>query len=105
MREHFRGVVYPKGEKKPGRYQYMVAGIIITDEPINVGHLHSDGYIDGETFGRILPVLAGLKAYAPPYRLGDAVQALHAMADCDPSVDKRIEHSVFPVGKGKPPVE
>ena len=39
MQEHFRGVVWPRGETeqpkgKPKVYRYVVVGMLVTDEPI-----------------------------------------------------------------------
>lgn len=33
-REHFRGVVWPRGRHESGAYRYVVVGLLVTDEPI-----------------------------------------------------------------------
>lgn len=111
MREHFRGVLWPAGEVAPGRYQYRIAGLIITDTPIDVGS--SMGYLDGDThtpdFGRgelqgtLLPALKKLQVYEPPHRYGDASDAMLTMQVCDPGVDKKLAHDVCVPRSAKPP--
>lgn len=86
-KEHFRGVVYPKGEVAPGQFQYVVVGVIVSDKPLDVGFTHSDGYLDGSTGGGLLDLLGCLGKYKAPHRFGDAGSLLTALGACDPAND------------------
>ena len=99
MREHFRGVVWPSGEVAPKRYLYKIAGVIITDQPIDVGH--STGYLDGDTHQLdlvslevtgLLHRLEKLQVYEPPYVLGDATSIFFAMDNFNPEKDVKMSH-------------
>lgn len=89
-REHFRGVVWHR-EKAGGFHQYTVIGIVVTDEPIDVGTTGSDRYIDGETGGAVLDALAKLDEYNAPSRFGDASSILMAMGRCNPATDGKCK--------------
>ena len=103
-REHFRGTVWPFGEVSPGNFKYVVVGIVITDKPIDVGFTHSDGYIDGETFGGLLPLLQCLPQYKTPYRFGDAKNFLCSLGRCDPMKDGPVQRVNAPLPVCEVPV-
>ena len=103
-REHFRGTVWPKGEVAPGNFKYVVIGVVVTDTPIDVGFTHSDGYLDGETFGGLLPLLQCLPQCKTPYTFGEAESFLCSLAHCKPTVDGPVQRVNVPLPVCEVPV-
>jgi hypothetical protein len=77
MREHFRGVVWPR-EAVKGQYRYVVIGMLVTDEPIP--ELEADQIVlDGNAAG-MKDSLAVIRQVPSDFR-GDANAVLHALSE------------------------
>jgi len=83
VKEHFRGVIWPRGEAKqkdlPKVYRYMVIGLLVTDEPIEGIEGKNEIVVDGPKnplSAAMSDVLQGLKQKKPAFKLGDANQVL-----------------------------
>lgn len=80
MKEHFRGVIWPRGETpqpeplKPV-YRYIVVGMLITDKPVEGLEGKNELVVDGSAEG-LAQILQQLPVKQPRNRLGDATDVL-----------------------------
>ena len=56
MKEHFRGVIWPKQKTnevpKDGLYRYVVVGMLVTDKPMGSFDVN-EVVVDGNTYGLV----------------------------------------------------
>lgn len=83
MREHFRGVVWPK--QKNGLYRYVVVGMLVSETPIE-GLSKDQIVLDGYAAG-MKNVLEAIQQKPSSFR-GDAN---HALLELENLVDKSDE--------------
>lgn len=83
MKEHFKGVVWPK-ESLPNTsgtvYRYVVVGMIVTDQPIPEFNGKNEVFLDGTSFD-VGSSLACVMSRKPKFELGDASDVLLSLKD------------------------
>lgn len=71
--EHFRGVIWPKGNNR-----YVVIGMLATSDPIPEFEGQNEIIIDGAAFG-LTDIVSGLPQKEAAFTLGDANSVLTSL--------------------------
>ena len=92
MNQHFRGVIWPKGNqegevrsekgKKSTKtvYRYVVVGMIVTDEPVKQFEGKNEIFLDGPDVALIQP-FTRVKSRKMKFKPGDASGVLLSLQD------------------------
>lgn len=78
MKQHFKGVIWPRGEFKTGKrkvYRYPIVGMLVTDQPIPEFEGKNEIVLDGAS-SEVALALANIKGRDPKYRTGDATNVM-----------------------------
>jgi hypothetical protein len=81
MKQHFRGVIWPRQNDEPdkGIYRYTVVGLLVTDKPLenlSANQIVLDGNADG-----MAEVLEAITQKEPKVQVGDATDVLLKLKD------------------------
>jgi hypothetical protein len=75
MKQHFKGMIWPRGKHKSGVYRYAIVGMIVTDEPIKEFEGKNELFADSPSF-TLADSLANLRTREPAYNAGDATNVM-----------------------------
>ena len=78
MTEHFRGVVWPRGNKEHGVFRYAIVGILVTDKPLDNIDPKNEVVLDGMAAG-MADAIQTIQQKEPAITLGDATMVLTSL--------------------------